>query len=243
MGNAYTRTGDLSKKDPMNDRFRKQHLLALLKKHDFNEHLPEIRAIPPKRVINPLIAFLCAADEMVKWRSVLAIGAVVSDLAEKDRESARVIMRRLMWHLNDESGGIGWGVPEAMGEIMACSKELAEEYGFMLVSYLRPDGNYIEHPVLQRGVLWGFGRLAHARPEHVVDAACLLPPYLESEDAAIRGLAAYAAGALSTKSTESFLRRLTDDRAMLSVFQKGSLTECTVGQLARAALQKSDDPF
>jgi len=37
-------------------------------------------------------------------------------------------MRRLMWNLNDESGGIGWGNPEAMGEILACHEALANEY-------------------------------------------------------------------------------------------------------------------
>ena len=46
------------------------------------------------------------------------MGVVVAGLAEHDMESARVVMRRLMWNLNDESGGIGWSSPEAMGEIM-----------------------------------------------------------------------------------------------------------------------------
>jgi len=45
---------------------------------------------------------------------------VISNLTEKEMESARVIMRRLMWSLNDESGDIGWGAPEAMAEIIAC---------------------------------------------------------------------------------------------------------------------------
>ena len=75
-------------------------------------------------------------------------------------------MRRLMWNLNDESGGIGWRArPEAMGEIVARSERLADEYGHILISYLDPDGNYLEHPLLQRGLLWGIGRFAHARPE------------------------------------------------------------------------------
>ncbi|MEA3417440.1 MAG: hypothetical protein U9R02_15080 [Thermodesulfobacteriota bacterium] len=53
------------------------------------------------------------------------MGVVVSNLADHDMESARVIMRRLIWNLNDESGGIGWGSPEAMGEIMARNNRLA----------------------------------------------------------------------------------------------------------------------
>jgi len=43
---------------------------------------------------------------------------------------------------------------------------LAEEYLHMLVSYMREDGpkafqdgNFIELPMLQRGLLWGIGRL------------------------------------------------------------------------------------
>ncbi len=194
--------------------------------------------MPPKRVISPLISFLCATDERVKWRSVLAIGVVVSDLAETDMASAREIMRRLMWYLNDESGGIGWGVPEAMGEIMSCSPALAQEYSFIIVSYLRPDGNYIEHPMLQRGVLWGFGRLAHARPGLVAAAAGLLPPYLISQDALLRGLAAYAAGALPLEATESFLRRLAADNTNITVFLGDCFTESTVGRLAQSALGK-----
>ena len=225
-------------RDLTSSRSNKEHLLGLFTKADFNTQLASIRAMPPKRVISPLISLLCATDERVKWRSVLAIGAVVSGLAETDMESAREIMRRLMWHLNDESGGIGWGVPEAMGEIMACSPELAHEYSFIIVSYLRPDGNYIEHPMLQRGVLWGFGRLAHARPGLVADAPGLLPPYLTSEDALIRGLAAYAAGALPLAATESFLRRLTADNTKITVFLRDSLTESTVGRLAQSALGK-----
>ena len=63
------------------------------------------------------------------------MGQVVSNLADTDMESARVIMRRLIWNLNDESGGIGWGSPEAMGDIMACHERLAGEYHRLLVSY------------------------------------------------------------------------------------------------------------
>ena len=46
---------------------------------------------------------------MIKWHAVSALGAIVAALAEKEMESARIIMRRLMWSLNDESGSIGSG--------------------------------------------------------------------------------------------------------------------------------------
>ena len=225
----------------MNLRLRKIELLKRLKEKDFNAGLKAIRNLPPKRVISPLISFLCAADETVKWRSVMAIGEIVSALQKKDMESARIIMRRLIWYLNDESGGIGWGVPETMGEIMARNPELAREYGSILVSYIRPGPGFIEHPMLQRGVLWGIGRLIHAHPDLLTEACGLLPPYLQSHDTSIRGLAVYAAG--PNISNKTLLQKLIGDNAALKIFLNGKFVEYTVGQLVKEALQTEKTPL
>ena len=56
------------------------------------------------------------------------MGALGSRMGQKNMEKARIVMRRIMWNLNDESGGIGWGSPEAMGEILCQSPELALEF-------------------------------------------------------------------------------------------------------------------
>jgi len=100
----------------------------------------------------------------------------MATLADADMEAARVVMRRMIWQLNEESGGIGWGMPEAMGETMARHEGLAQEYAHMLVSYIQEDGNFLEHVPLQRGVLWGLGRLAQARPWLVEEAARIFRP-------------------------------------------------------------------
>ena len=221
----------------------KQKLQDLLKKPDFNESLNAIRRIPPRRVVSPLFYFFFAADEMIKWRAISALGVVVSDLAEEDMEAARIVMRRLMWNLNDESGGIGWGSPEAMGEIMARHTTLADEYSCILVSYIREDGNFIEHEILQRGILWGIGRLAYARPELLAHAVPYLVPYLGAKDPTSRGLASYAAGALPSVLTKPLLQNLTDDTAQISVFLSGRLVQCSVGQLAKAALSETANPL
>jgi hypothetical protein len=223
-------------KEKLSSRKLKKKILKLLSRQDFNKSLEEICRLPARQVVNPLFSFLFSLDETVKWRCVTAFGEVVARLAKSDLESARIIMRRLMWNLNDESGGIGWGSPEAMGEIMARSKELADEYAHILVSYIRPDGNFLEHEALQRGVLWGLGRLAHIRPEVAKDAAVFLQTHLRSEDATSRGLAVWAAGALSSKSTRAVLKNLTDDKARCKIFLAGKIVELTVGDLAQKAL-------
>ncbi len=168
----------------------KRKVLELLKSVNFEQALRELCRLPARRVVNPLFSFLYNRDEGIKWRAVTAMGAVVSKLAVHDLESGRVIIRRLMWNLNDESGGIGWGSPEALGEILANSETLAEEYSRMLISYARTDGNYQEHKLMQRGVLWGIERLSQVRPELVKDVEPYIKPYLKSQDACLRELAA-----------------------------------------------------
>lgn len=157
--------------------------------NDFDQTLPEWKSVSARRVVNFLFAGLCSPDEVVKARAVTAMGIVVAYLAEQNLEAARVIMRRFMWNLNDESGGIGWGSPEAMGEIMARSERLAGEYAHVLISYLREDGNFLEHPILQRGVLQGLVRLAEVRPRLLKDAAEYVAPFLYAEGPVLRQLA------------------------------------------------------
>jgi hypothetical protein len=221
----------------MGGRQLKKIILQLLQGGDFAKGLEEIRRISPRQAVNPLFSFLCSLDEQVKWRAVTAMGKVVADLAGLDPESAKVVMRRFIWQLNDESGGIGWGCPESMAEVMAQNERFAGEYGCILVSYLQPQGNYLEHEMLQRGLLWGIGRLAHTRPQYLPGAAAFLPPHLDSSDPHLRGLAAWAAGPLDGAKTIKKLRQLTDDSGCLTLYRDGRLIACSVGGLAREALE------
>ena len=111
-------------------------VLSLLENPDFKNVLHEIHNLPPRKTINVLFSLLCSADKSLKEKSVIAMGEVVSKMAESDIESARTVMRRLIWSLNEESGWIGWGSAEAMGEIMARNQILADEYLFSNVTIL-----------------------------------------------------------------------------------------------------------
>ncbi len=215
----------------MGGRQLKKKVFELLSDKDFEKSILKISGFSARALVNPLFSFFYNSDELIKWRAVTAMGLVVSNLADNDMESARVVMRRFIWNLNDESGGIGWGSPEAMGEIMARHEGLAKEYHKILLSYIMPDGNYIEHEILQRGVLWGIGRLAHARPNLVKDFAHLLCPYMESPDPALRGLAAWTAGLFDCETTNRLLKRLENDQATLTFYLDDKLEELTVAQL------------
>ncbi|MBC8176622.1 MAG: HEAT repeat domain-containing protein [Desulfobacteraceae bacterium] len=222
----------------MKGRILKQRVLDLLGSEDLDFALEVLCSMPLLRVINSLFSFLYSTDEQIKWRAITAMGAAVARLADEDMEQARIIMRRLMWNLNDESGGIGWGSPEAMGEILACHELLANEYVSVLISYARKDGNYLELEMLQRGLLWGVARLSQVRPYLVQDAVSDFMQYLQSIDPAVRGLAAWLMGLLEAGDAREALEALTDDDARLSVYKDRKLINCNVKELAEEALKK-----
>ena len=197
-----------------------------------------VTRIPPERAVNPLISFFYHPQPMVRWRAVSAFGIVTANLAEERIEAARVVMRRLMWHLNDESGGIGWGAPEAMGETLARSPRLAAEYHRILVSYVRPDGNFLEHPILQRGTLWAVGRLAEAHPDLAADAAPALADFMTSPDADHRGLAVLAGGRIGARTLISPVHGLVTDAAVIDLYRGWHLERITVARLATEALAR-----
>ena len=87
----------------MSNRKLKKKILELLKDERFEKNLEKICQLPARQVVNPLFSLFYSTDERLKWRAITAMGAVVSHLAERDLESARIVMRRLMWNLNDES--------------------------------------------------------------------------------------------------------------------------------------------
>jgi HEAT repeat protein len=220
----------------MRGRGLKQIVKNLLSADAVDASLHELCLLPARQVINPLFSFLVHGDETLRWRAITAMGAVVENLAREDMEGARVIMRRLMWSLNDESGGIGWGAPEAMAEVMARHEGLAREYSHILISYMDCDGNFLEHEGLQRGVLWGLVRLARVRPQMVATAGGHLHKYLESGDATTRGLAALASGLLGVKEARSMIQLLVKDDSLLRLYTDYEFSDVRVQELAEKAL-------
>ncbi len=224
----------------INSEFRgrnlKKKVLALLIADDFDQALKTLCAFPARRIINPLFSFLCSTEPQIRWRAIMALGVVVSSHANEDMESARVIMRRIIWNLNDESGGIGWGMPEAMGEILAHHEGLANEYASILISYIQQDGNFLEYPPLQRGVLWGLGRLAQSRPQLLRDAPLNLHLFLTSDDATLRALAVLILALSGSRASDSELKSLLEDEAQVTIYLNGTLQLFRVYELAKQAL-------
>ncbi len=215
-----------------------RQVAAWLKGPDLATALAQVGALPPDKLVKPLFSCLCAPEPRLKWHAVSAFGQTVAALAGRELEAARVVIRRCMWMLNDESGGIGWGVPEAMAEALARHPGLAAEYTHILVAFMREDGFYLELPALQQGLLWGVARLAEieARRLREREAARYLRPYLDSGDQLVIGLACLALGRLGDRRD---IPAISSHRALTTpstIYQNGEFITRTVAQLPEEAI-------
>jgi len=229
----------------MGIRALKKEIFSLLSGKDIEQALADIGRFPAKQVINVLFSAICRDDDLLRWHAVSAMGVMVARLAGEEMEEARIIMRRLLWSLNDESGGIGWGAPESMAEIMHQHAGLAREYIHMLISYARPDGpeleqdgNYLEHEILQRGVLWGFDRLCDRRRDLLLAKGLAedISPYLHSGDHVVRGLALKAGLRLGVVFSQETLQQLMADESVIPWYHEGEFLSFTISSLVITAL-------
>lgn len=218
---------------PPGGREIKRALRPLLLEGSPHQVETELLSHPLRRMVSPLIGFFCDRQEIVRWRAVTALGMVTRALAGESMEEARIVMRRLMWTLNDESGGIGWGAPEAMGEISAVESRLASEYHRILCSYVSESGNFLEHELLQRGALWGLCRLAEVDPEKVADAAYDVRRHLASRDPIKQGLALLFAARTGDGEALSHSEPLISSTRPFTLYTGWHLTPTTVGDQAR----------
>lgn len=230
----------------MSRRQLKKEVLEILHQSSLDEIFKTLGNYQDHRLLNPLFIALCHPVERVRWNAVCSFGWLVPALAENDLEAARIVMRRFLWSLNDESGGIGWGASEAMAEIMCHSSPLRKEYLHMLISYMREDGeklfedgNYLELPMLQRGLLWGVGRLCQEHRREMVERRIIVDvtAYLESSDMHVIGLAIWCLGLLGVDSGMEKVRPFLQCNEELSLFLNNEIQRISIAELAMNTLR------
>jgi hypothetical protein len=115
-----------------------------------------------RRVISTLIRMAYDKETLAGWRAIQAIGRVAKALVKTDEEFLRVTMRKLLWSLSDESGGIGWSAPEILGEIVSAAPEK-----FSDIIPLIAEVYEVEERVFRPGIVYALARIAEIAPERV----------------------------------------------------------------------------
>ncbi len=201
----------------------KTALRKFLKSPGFQKEDIEEFNIGYKRLVSPLISFFCSTSAIEKWRSITTLGWVVCRLALENLEDARVVIRRLMWQLNDESGGIGWGCPEAMGEILRCNGKLADEFSHILISYVDPNGNMLDNESLVEGALWGLARLAEKDPVVCGRGKEIYKLYVNHERPLVRLYSALILGFINEGSDIPEVESVFSDTTQVGFYWEGEI--------------------
>ncbi len=207
----------------------KKEVLNLLEHNEYQKILNVSASV--HKIINILISLSYDKNTYISWRAIEAIGLVSKEIAESDTETVRNIVGRLLWMIRDESGGIGWSVPETLGEIVRNNPQLCADIAPIIVSFH-------EEAMLTAGVLWALGRIGKINDETVGYAIPIVLPYLQSADHTLRGYAAFALGSFGAIGAVSKLEQLMCDNNAVTFYEKGELHRKSVGEFAQAALEK-----
>jgi hypothetical protein len=183
-------------------------------------------AVKDKNVIKWLISFSYDKEDKITWRAIESMGHVAHDLRAAHLDILRETVRRLLWSMSDESGGIGWSAPEILGEIIRSDPEEFRDIIPILWSSR-------EEESFRSGAVWAMVRVAGVRPDMITFSTSDLMELALDPNPSVRGYTALLVGATETDGKEDILRKLSGYFGVLNVYSDGSLRETTVSELAR----------
>lgn len=210
---------------------RKKEIRALLQHMDFSA-LKELPSL--EKAITMLISLSYDKQSALSWRAIEAIGILSAELAVTDPDRVRNIVGRLLWMIRDESGGIGWSVPEILGEIVRNNPELCKDIASIIASFH-------DEKMLTPGVLRALGRIGQINTETTAYAVPIIRSYLSSADPVTRGFAVIAAAAMGDAGSLTVLEKLREDNSEVSLYEDGELVKKTVAQVSEEATKKLAD--
>jgi hypothetical protein len=164
---------------------RKERVRQLLRNRDFTGLVSW--AGESRDPLGALFALTYDREELMRWRAIEAIGVVGAQIATTGIEKVREFIRRLLWQMNDESGGVAWHAPEVMGELLFRIPSLAGEYGRLLFQFLR-------QPPFECGSHFALARIADRVRDLILECEDDLRASLENENPAIRAWSRIALG-------------------------------------------------
>ena len=208
---------------------RKADVRGLLEAFDMEGVL--VLARRQRRVLSLLLGLTYDPDEVIAWRAVEGLGLAAVVVAEGETEFVRGILRRLLWSLNDESGGIGWKSPQGLGAIVAGRLDLFSEFVPIIISLFE-----MEEELFRPGTLWAVGCIGAQVPNLVAQAVPWIVQLLADPDPQTRAHACRCAGQVGVQDALPILRDLADDKGKAIFYQQGGLHRVSVGDAARETI-------
>jgi hypothetical protein len=193
-----------------------------------------------RKVLSLLVRSAYDKEALAGWRAIKAVGLVAQALVNTDYGFLRETVRKLLWSLSDESGGIGWSAPEILGEIVAVDPQR-----FSDIIPLIAEVYYIEEDVFRPGVVYALGRIAEISPGLVLPHGDIIVKALSGTDPLARGYAIRAVKSLwNIESQENrevlkkLMKDLLSDNSEIYIYHKEGYSRIEVGEEASIFLSE-----
>jgi hypothetical protein len=193
------------------------------------------------RVLGLLVTLTFDPDPAIAWRAVEAMGRAAAAIADRDPAPVRDHLRRLVWLLSEESGGICWRAPEALAEIVRRRPAPFADF-IPIVVHLLTETAEEDLAHFRPGMLWAIGRLGPVAAGRVVEVLPAITAALEHPDPRCRGMAAWTLGQIGRGDLLAERPALATDDAELAVYEDGHVRSTTVAALTRAARDSAPAP-
>ena len=213
----------------------------LLEAEDWTSAISRFRENAGRHLATTLLRALYGEELQTRWRAAEALGVVVAEMAQGDAESAREIMRRLLWSLNEDSGSMGWGAPEAIAEILRQSPYLREEFLAVFMGHLELPRWQRMHPWIRIGFFWGLWKLGKEAFEEKVapQITPILMKSLKEGEVSEKAWAFLAAEALGLLPENHSLGEVLSHESTFPFYSRGNVVYRPAGDILKG-LSSSD---
>ncbi|MFC1892589.1 DVU0298 family protein [Chloroflexota bacterium] len=186
-----------------------------------------------KRYWRTLQLYLYETEENLRWPAIEAFAELMKRWwLEGSRERVREYIRRLLWLLNEESGGIGWSSPEVIAETIVYIPELLEPYGSIMIAYALKGRCFLNSS------LWAIGRMGKQIKEVIALSQDKVLDAFDSDNPETLSLAAWAMGEVGFTPALKYLTMLRDRKEIGRIYIDGHFQEKSLGRWSKEAIDR-----
>ncbi|MFH1049927.1 MAG: hypothetical protein V1779_03235 [bacterium] len=183
--------------------------------------------------------------KLISKRAVSCFGLLTKKTPQGQKEKIRNLMRKCIWMLTEESGGVPWKIPEIMGAIMSSDKTIAEDYKNILFSYIyEVDGefdNYLENPQLRKSVYFAIVQISKNFPELIHNETEVIKQRIacEQDIEIIANLCLIIANS-GLNVLKPFIKNYLSNKELIEIYSDDKIVLTTLGHIAQQSYQLMD---
>ena len=210
----------------------RQQLILLLESNDILSVASLVKQ--NRKQLSKLIRLAYDKETLAGWRAIKAIGIAARAIVDQEYSFLRETIRKLLWSLSDESGGIGWSAPEIIGEIVCADPERFQDI-IPVIS-----GIYdIEEEVFRPGILYALSRIAEERSDLIAPYKDLAVRALSDKNPLVRYFGLEVISRIKGRITvqnndalDTYIRKLSADTAEVWVYREDNFSSIQLSEAA-----------